>query len=44
MSFRQTGVELQDMLDVVQDYMVRWKMKFNEKKSKVVVVGKGGKV
>ena len=31
------------MLDVVQDYVVMWKMKFNGKNSKVVVIGKGGK-
>ena len=34
-----TGVELQDMLDVV-----RWKMKFDGKKSKVIAVGKSGKI
>ena len=28
------------MLDVMQDYVVKWKMKFNGKKSKVMVVGK----
>ena len=38
-----TGMELQDMLDMMQDYVVRWKMKFNGKKSKMMVVGKGGK-
>ena len=38
-----TGVELQDMLDVVQDYVVKWMMKFNGKKSKVIFVGMGGK-
>ena len=35
------GVELQDMLDMVQDYVVRCKMKFNGKKSKLMVVGNG---
>ena len=35
-----TGVEFQDMLDVLQDYVVKWVMKFNRKKSKVMVVGK----
>ena len=37
-----TGVELLDMLDVVQDYVVKWKMKFIGKKSKVMVARKGG--
>ena len=31
------------MLDVLQDSVVKWMMKFNGKKSKVMVVGKGGK-
>ena len=31
------------MLDVVPDYVVKWMMKFNRKKSKVMFVGKGGK-
>ena len=35
-----TRVELQDKLDVMQDYVVKWKMKFNGKKSNVMVVGK----
>ena len=30
------------MLDVVQDYEIKWMMKFNGKKSKVMVIGKGG--
>ena len=36
-----TGLELQDMLDVMQDYVVKWVMMFNGKQSKVMVVGKG---
>ena len=28
------------MLEVVQAYEIRWRMKFNSKKSKIVVVGK----
>ena len=33
-----TGVEFQDMLDVEQNYVVMWMMKFNRKKSKVMIV------
>ena len=29
-----------DMLDVIQDYVVKWKMKFNGMTNKVMVVGK----
>ena len=28
------------MLEMVQAYMMRWRMKFNSRKSKIVVVGK----
>ena len=35
-----SGAELQAMLDVVEVYVSRWKMKFNSRKSKVMVVGK----
>ena len=35
-----SGAELQAMLDVVVAYVSRWKMKFNSRKSKVMVVGK----
>ena len=34
-------VELQAMLEVVEAYVSRWKMKSNNRKSKVMVVGKG---
>ena len=37
------GVELQDMLDAVQDYVVRWKMKFNGGNIMVMLVETGGK-
>ena len=33
-----TGMELHNMLDVVQTYVVKWRMKFNGKKSKVMVI------
>ena len=33
-----TGLELQDMLDVMQDYVVKWMMMFNGKKSKVMLL------
>ena len=33
-------VELQTMLEVVQVYVVRWRMTFNSMKSKIMVVGK----
>ena len=35
-----SGAELQAMLDVVEAYVSRWKMKFNTRKSKVMVMGK----
>ena len=35
-----SGAELQAMLDVVVAYVSRWKMKFNTRKSKVMVMGK----
>ena len=35
-----TGIELQTMLEVVQAYVMRWRMKFNSRKSKIMVVGK----
>ena len=28
------------MLEVVQEYVLRWRMKFNSRKSKIMVVGK----
>ena len=39
-----SGMELQTMLDVVQRYVIRWRMKFNSRKSKIKLVGirKGG--
>ena len=33
-------MELQTMLEVVQAYVMRWRMKFNSRKCKIVVVGK----
>ena len=36
----QTWGELQAMLDVVEPYVSRWMMKFNRRKSIVMVVGK----
>ena len=33
-------MELQTMLEVVQAYVIRWRIKFNSRKSKIVVVGK----
>ena len=35
-----SGAELQAMLDVVEAYVSKWRMKFNSRKSKVMVVGK----
>ena len=35
-----SGMELQTMLEVVQIYVMRWRMKFNSKKSKIMVVEK----
>ena len=39
------GMELQTMLEVVQAYVMRWRMKFNSRKSKIMVVlmREGGK-
>ena len=34
-----SAAELQAMLDVVEAYVSRWKMKFNSRKSTVMVVG-----
>ena len=34
-----SGAELQVMLDVVETYVSRWKMKFDSRMSKVMVVG-----
>ena len=34
------GMELQTMLEVVQAYVMRWRIKFNSRKSKIVVIGK----
>ena len=33
-------MELQTMLEVVQAYVMRWRMKFNSRKSKIMEVGK----
>ena len=35
-----SGMELQTMLEVVQVYAMRWRMKFNSRKSKIVVIGR----
>ena len=35
-----SGMELLNMLEVVQAYVMRWRMKFNNRKSKIMVVGK----
>ncbi len=35
-----SGMELQTMLEVVQLYVMKWRMKFNSRKSKIMVVGK----
>ena len=35
-----SGMELQTMLEVVQAYVMRWRMNFNSRKSKIMVVGK----
>ena len=34
------GMELPTMLEVVQAYVMRWRMKFNSRKSKIMVVWK----
>ena len=34
----ETGVELQEMFDKVGKYVLRWMLKFTDKKSKVLVV------
>ena len=35
-----SGMELQTMLEVVQAYVMRWRMTFNTSKSKIMVIGK----
>ena len=35
-----SGMELQAMLEVVQAYVMRWRMRFNSRKSKIMVIGK----
>ena len=35
-----SGSELQVMLDVVEAYVSKWKMKFNSRKNRVMAVGK----
>ena len=35
-----SGMELQTMLEVVQAHVIRWRMKFNNMKSKIMVIGK----
>ena len=35
-----SGMELQTMLEVIQAYVMRWRMKCNRRKSKIIVVGK----
>ena len=35
-----TGMELQTMPEVVRAYVMRWRMKFNTRKGKIMVVGK----
>ena len=35
-----SGMELQTVLEVVQAYVMRWRMKFNTRKSKIMLVGK----
>ena len=40
MLMADSGMELQTMLEVVQVYVMRWRMKFNNRKSKIMVVGK----
>ena len=35
-----SGMELQTMLEVVQVYVMRWRMKFYSRKNKIMVVGK----
>ena len=41
LSWWQTqGMELQTMLEVVQACVIRWRIKFNSKKSKIMLVGK----
>ena len=37
-----SGVELLTVLEVVQAYVMRWRMKFNCRKSKIMVVEKIG--
>ena len=35
-----SGMELRTMLEVIQAYVMRRRMKFNSRKSKIMVVGK----
>ena len=35
-----SGMELQTLLEVVQAYVMRWRVEFNSRKSKIMVVGK----
>ena len=35
-----SGMEMLTMLEVVQPHVIRWRMKFNSRKSKIMVVGK----
>ena len=35
-----SGMELQTMLEVIQAYLMKWKLKFNNRKSKLMEVGK----
>ena len=35
-----SGMKLQTRLKVVQAYVMRWRIKFNSRKSKIMVVGK----
>ena len=37
---RRLGMDLQTMLKVVQAYAMRWRMKFNSRKSTIMLVGK----
>ena len=37
-----SGMELQTMLEVVQAYVMKWRMNFNSRNSKIMVVGKRG--
>ena len=35
-----SGMELQTMLELAQAYVMRWRMKLNSRKSKIMIVGK----